>query len=72
MEYGYNLAGQIVSETYPSGKVINSTVDNYGVVQTIADSQKSYLTGLTFNNQGVVSQISFGNGTTESYGYNDL
>jgi RHS repeat-associated protein len=71
LQYTYNLAGQLISETYPSGKAVNSTVDNYGVVQTIADSQRSYLTGLTFNNQGTLSQISLGNGTTESFTYND-
>jgi hypothetical protein len=41
VEYGYNLARQLTSEKYPSGRIVNMTVDNFGVVQTIADSQRT-------------------------------
>ncbi len=30
LQYGYNLAGQLVSEKYPSGKVFNFAVDAAG------------------------------------------
>lgn len=71
LEYGYNLAGQLTSEKYPSGKVVNMTVDNFGVMQTIANSQRTYLNGVSINNQGLLSQLNLGNGTNETFGYND-
>ena len=73
LQYGYNLAGQITSEKYPSGKVINMTVDNFGLTQTIADSQRTYLSGVTsnFSPTGMTSQMNFGNGTSETYVFNE-
>ena len=71
LEYGYNLAGQLISEKYPSGKVVNMTVDNFGVMQTIADSQRTYLNGISINNQGLLSQLNLGNGNAETFSYND-
>jgi RHS repeat-associated protein len=71
LEYGYNLAGQLVSEKYPSGKIVNMTVDNFGRLSTVADSQRTYLSGITINNQGLLSQMNLGNGTSETFSYND-
>jgi RHS repeat-associated protein len=73
LEYGYNLTGQLVSEKYPSGRVVNMTVDNFGVVQTIADSQRTYMNGVTFNYaaNGMTSQMTLGNGTTETFTTNE-
>ncbi len=71
LEYGYNLAGQLVSEKYPSGKIVNMTVDNFGRLQTVADSQRSYLTGVSFNDRGLLSQLNLGNTTRETFTYND-
>ena len=73
LEYDYNLAGQLTSEKYPSGKVVNMTVDNFGVVQTIADSQRTYVSGVTsaYTATGMTSQVTLGNGTTESFTLNE-
>lgn len=71
LEYGYNLAGQLVSEKYPSGKILTATVDNFGVTQAIADAQKTYLNGVTFDSRGTLSQIDLGNGTSETFSQND-
>lgn len=71
LEYGYNLAGQLISEKYPSGKVVNMTVDNFGRLSAVADSQRTYLSSISFNNQGLLSQINLGNGTNETFSYND-
>ena len=71
LQYGYNLAGQVISEKYPSGKVINMAVDNGGVLSGVADAQRTYLNGVSFNNKGLPSQINFGNGTSETFDYND-
>ena len=73
LEYGYNLAGQLTSEKYPSGKIVNMTVDNFGVVQTIADSQRTYMNGVTsaYTASGMTSQVTLGNGTKENSTLNE-
>jgi len=73
LQYGYNLAGQMTSEKYPSGKVVNMTVDNYGVTQTIADQQRTYVNGVTsaYTTSGMTSQTTLGNGTVENYTFNE-
>jgi RHS repeat-associated protein len=71
LTYGYNLAGQLTSEKYPSGKVYNYSVDDYGRLQTVADAQRTYLSSVSFTNQGLLSSMNLGNGTSESFGYND-
>jgi RHS repeat-associated protein len=73
LEYGYNLAGQLVSEKYPSGKIVSMTVDDFGVTQTIADAQRTYVNGVTssVDVNGATSQITLGNGTTETFTLNN-
>ncbi len=71
LTYGYNLAGQLTSEKYPSGKVFNYSVDDFGRLQTVADNQRQYLSSVSFNNKGLLESMNLGNGTSESFGYND-
>ena len=47
LQYGYNLAEQLTSEKYPSGKVVNVTVDNFGGLSPVADLQRTYLNGVS-------------------------
>ncbi len=69
--YGYNLAGQLTSEKYPSGKVFNYTVDDYGRLSTVADQSRTYLNSVSFNDKGLLSNMNLGNGTSQSFNYND-
>jgi hypothetical protein len=62
---------QLTSEKYPSGKVFNYSVDDFGRLQTVADSQRQYLNSVSFNNKGLLESMNLGNGTSESFGYND-
>jgi YD repeat-containing protein len=71
LNYGYNLAGQLTSEKYPSGKIFNYSVDDFGRLQTVADNQRTYLSSVSFNNKGLLESMNLGNGTSESFGYND-
>ncbi|MGH9948407.1 MAG: RHS repeat domain-containing protein [Pyrinomonadaceae bacterium] len=70
-EYGYNLAGQLTSQKYPSGKVVTNTIDNFGRLATVADGARTLLSAVTFNNQGLLSQLNLGNGNHETFSYND-
>lgn len=69
LEYGYNLAGQIISEKYPSGRTINFQVDNIGRLSTISDIQRIYVSGIQYSSHGAASSVNLGNGTTQSFDY---
>jgi RHS repeat-associated protein len=71
MTYGYNLAGQLTIEKYPSGKIFNYSVDDFGRLQNVSDNQRTYLNGVIFNDKGLLTQMNLGNGTSEIFGYND-
>ena len=38
MVYGYDLAGYLVSETYPSGRVVTTTYDTAGRLAGVQDA----------------------------------
>lgn len=72
LEYAYNLAGQLVSEKYPSGKTISMNYDTKGRLSGISDQSRSYLGSLQYQgNGGEISAMTLGNGITESFEYND-
>jgi RHS repeat-associated protein len=72
LEYGYNLAGQLVSEKYPSGKIISINYDANGRLSSIADSARTYAGNFQFQNYGgALSAMSFGNGMSQTFVLND-
>ena len=71
LEYGYNLAGQLTSEKYPSGKVVSVNYDATGRLSSVSDTQRTYLSGVSFNSQTLPSQMNLGNGTSQTFGFND-
>jgi RHS repeat-associated protein len=72
LEYGYNLAGQLISEKYPSGKIINFGYDASGRLSSISDASRTYANGFQYQtNGGMLSAFNSGNGTTQSFGFND-
>ena len=72
LEYIYNLAGQLISEKYPSGKIITMNHDANGRLSSISDPQRTYLNNLQYQNYGGrLSSMSLGNGTSHTFGFND-
>ena len=72
LEYGYNLAGQLTSEKYPSGRVVTNSYDANGRLSSIADATRTYLNGLQYQGLGgSLSSMTLGNGIAESMQYND-
>ena len=68
LAYGYNLAGQTTSETYPSGKVVTTGYDASGRMASIGDGGRTYLNNLQY--QGLANSLSsmtLGNGTTQEF-----
>ncbi|MBX3265706.1 MAG: hypothetical protein KF831_03280 [Acidobacteria bacterium] len=60
-----------MSQKYPSGRVVETEIDNYGRMAGVEDGDREYVTGVTYNSQGILSQLNLGNGTHETFAYND-
>jgi RHS repeat-associated protein len=75
-QYSYDTAGQLVQEIYPDGRSINYTRD---VLERIASVQglingsaSSLLSTVQYRADGTPSSLTFGNGTTETRGYDPI
>ncbi len=72
LEYAYNLAGQLISEKYPSGKIVSMSYDANGRLSSLADQNRSYLSSLQYQQSGgILSSMTLGNGTTQTFGFNE-
>lgn len=72
LEYTYNLAGQLTSEKYPSGRIVTMGYDANGRPMSFADANRSYVTGMQFQGKGnSVNQMTLGNGTVQNFTLND-
>jgi RHS repeat-associated protein len=71
IQYAFNLAGQLTSETYPSGRVVSYTVDAAGRPSTVADGDRTYLSSPVYAGWGGVTSATLGNGDVQSFVYND-
>jgi RHS repeat-associated protein len=73
--YGYNLAGSMTSETYPSGRVLTIGFDSanreVSVTGTYNQVQKNYISSATYAPQGVPTAYAYGNGSTPGTTYNN-
>ena len=63
--YTYDSDGNILTLTYPSGRVVNYTYDYADRPATIATSATKYVTAVSYKPFGPTSSISFGNGLTQ-------
>lgn len=71
-EYVYNLAGQLISEKYPSGKIVSMNYDASGRFSGVSDQGRTYLSNLEYDlHGGAVTAMTFGNGIEQSFDYND-
>jgi YD repeat-containing protein len=71
MSYTYNMAGLLLSESYPSGRVMNYAYDEGGRLSAVSDGLgASYANGFTYAPQGGLSSETFGNGAVHTMSYN--
>src|SRR5262249_29308361 len=67
VNYAYNLAGQLASMTYPSGRVVTQNYDAIGRICSVGASGATctsgtrYLTGSTYNAAGETLGFTLGN-----------
>jgi len=71
LEYAYNLAGQLISEKYPSGRRVAYRVDEAGRLSNVFGGGRTYASGFLFAGHGELTSMVYGNGATESFSYND-
>ena len=75
MSYAYDLAGELISETYPSGRVVTTSYDAAGRVAGV-DGQKGgvtthYMSAIKYWSSGAVKEAQLGNGLVEHNLLND-
>jgi RHS repeat-associated protein len=69
--YGYNLAGGMTSETYPSGRTITTAFDAAGRINGVTGSgNKTYASSFSYWPHGAVSSMTLGNNLIESTQFN--
>jgi RHS repeat-associated protein len=73
--YAYNMAGQMVSETYPSGRVVMNTFDAEGKNDSISSrgaghAPHIFANGFHYNDKGVMDRLRLGNGLWEGSSVN--
>jgi RHS repeat-associated protein len=70
-EYKYNLAGMLVEQTYPSGRVVQNAMDSNGDLAHISSRVvngmfKNYASNFEYTASGVIKHLQIGNGLWES------
>jgi len=75
LAYGYNLAGALTTETYPSGRVISTAYDGAGRISAVSgqksgEGARSYVTQLSYAAHGAVASLTLGNGLSEQTVFN--
>jgi RHS repeat-associated protein len=68
--YAYNMAGQMVTETYPSGRVVMNTFDSEGKVDSVSSrgaghAPHIFANGFHYNDKGTMDRLRLGNGLWE-------
>jgi len=70
MSYGYNLAGMLTSQSYPTGRTLTYDYDDAGRLQSLSDANKTYANQFSYEPHGGLKAETFGNGMIHSVAYN--
>jgi RHS repeat-associated protein len=76
MSYQYDLAGNMTSQTYPTGRVVTQSFDNAGRLANIsgqasAGTPKTYANAFGYTAHGAVERMRLGNGRWEHTNFNN-
>jgi RHS repeat-associated protein len=68
--YDYNLAGDLTSQTFPSGRVVTTAYDNAGRLSQVSgqktgEAGKTYASSFNYSAHGAVSEMKLGNNLWE-------
>jgi RHS repeat-associated protein len=72
LAYSYNALGQLLTETYPSGRVVTFDYNNGSHLSGIHDNATTYVSALTYGAHGGLMSETYGNGAAHTFSYNAL
>jgi RHS repeat-associated protein len=69
--YSYNLANQVSTTSYPSGRVVKNNFDAIGRQSSIQNNSTgaNYASSISYDTAQHVTGFTYGNGVTASYGF---
>jgi RHS repeat-associated protein len=67
--YQYNLAGQVTSLTYPSGRVVQPSYDTIGRLTSVSTGTTTLASGVTYDPSFRVTTYTYGNGIVANLSY---
>jgi RHS repeat-associated protein len=65
MSYGYDLAGNLISETYPSNRVVSTAFDVAGRINDVSSGATHYASSFSYSAHGGVTDVKLGNNLWE-------
>jgi RHS repeat-associated protein len=70
--YTYNLSGDLLTQTYPSGKIVKFDYNNDGDLAQVSNqqTQKVYANSFSYSPHGKIERMRFGNGKFETTKFN--
>jgi RHS repeat-associated protein len=71
LRYAYNIGGGLVSERYPSGRVVSYGFDAAARLSSVSSGATTYASNMTYKPFGGLESMSLGNGTAYSMSYDD-
>ncbi|HEV2861442.1 MAG TPA: RHS repeat-associated core domain-containing protein [Pyrinomonadaceae bacterium] len=71
LRYAYNLGGGLVSERYPSGRVVNYAYDDAGRLLSAGSGATSYASAMAYKPFGGLESMALGNGAVYSMAYSE-
>jgi RHS repeat-associated protein len=71
LAYGYNLGGQLSSQTYPSGRVVNYSYDDAARLAGVSSGATTYAGNFVYGAKGALTSVGLGNGAVQNFDYNN-
>ncbi|HEX7316013.1 MAG TPA: hypothetical protein VF297_19025, partial [Pyrinomonadaceae bacterium] len=71
LRYDYNLGGGLVSQRYPSGRVVSYGYDDAGRLLSAGTGATAYASAMTYKPFGGVESLTLGNGAVYTMSYDD-
>lgn len=69
LQYAYNLADELTSVTYPSGRLVQQTYDTIGRLTKVADAAATYANSFSYNSGFQTTGFTYGNGVVAHFSY---
>ncbi len=71
ISYEYDLVGNLIRQTYPSGRVVDTSYDTAGRISTVSSGSTVYVSSLSYYPHGGVKDLKLGNNLWEHTVFNE-